>query len=229
MLPFAWKTLLPLNLPEVPMVLPLVLLSAALAADPNTPHPHQGVLSHYSGAPPVLTLTAEEQARLAEGKVVKRQVKNPDGKSGRGVAIQDIHADPDTVWAHITDFNHYPQMVENVYACDIVSTRGEHIFVHFIIGSMGVKAEYWIDHTYRPDQGWLTWTLDYSKTSDLDDSVGYWRVEALPDRPGWTRVAYSVQVQVSGWVPDFIVSMVSDSGLTKATAWVKRESEKGAP
>ena len=40
------------------------------------------------------------------------------------------------------------------------------------LGVMGVSLEYFIDHTYAPRLGVLTWTLDYSRLSDLIDSVG---------------------------------------------------------
>ena len=39
------------------------------------------------------------------------------------------------------------------------------------LGVMGVSLEYFIDHTYAPRLGVLTWTLDYSRLSDLIDSV----------------------------------------------------------
>ena len=41
------------------------------------------------------------------------------------------------------------------------------------LGVMGVSLEYFIDHTYAPRLGVLTWTLDYARLSDLIDSVGY--------------------------------------------------------
>jgi hypothetical protein len=74
----------------------------------------------------------------------------------------------------------------------------------------------------------MTWTLDYSRHSDFDDSVGFWRVEALADRPGWTRVTYSAEVQAAGWVPAPIEKAFATMGLKKATVWVKRESEARA-
>ena len=52
------------------------------------------------------------------------------------------------------------------------------------LGVMGVSLEYFIDHTYAPRLGVLTWTLDYSRLSDLVDSVGYWCVVPHPSSPG---------------------------------------------
>lgn len=198
----------------------------ALAADPNTPHPHQGVLAPYPQPPQTPVLTEAERASLAAGEVIRKQTQGEAG--GRGIAIQDVHAPPEVVWRKILDFANYPTMVENVYECEVYARSGDHIRTRFKIGAMGVKVEYFIDHTYNAAGSWMTWTLDYTRDSDLDDSVGYWKVEALPDRPGYTRVYYSVDVRMRGWVPGFIESMISRSGLTKATDWVKRESEAAA-
>ena len=120
-------------------------------------------------------------------------------------------------------------MVDNVKVCEIVERKGEHVFVHFIIGAPMINIEYWIDHVDRHEtEGWITWTLDYSKTNDFDDSIGFWRVEPLADKPGWSRLYYSAEVQASGWVPAPIENAFATMGLKKSTAWVKREAEKAA-
>ena len=205
--------------------IPLALLPRlAFAGDATHPHPHQGVLPKFTGAPPVPTLTDADKASLAAGKPVLKQTQTDSG--GRGTAIQDVKATPDRVWSRITSYGSYPQWVEGVYECSNYKTDGSHLYTRFLVGAMGMKVEYFIRHIYRPDLGYLTWSLDYTRTSDLDDSVGFWRVEPLADKPGYTRVYYSVQVKLSGWVPGFVEDMLANSGLTKATAWVKREAEK---
>ena len=52
------------------------LVVAALAADANAPHPHQGVLPAYTGAPPEVPLTAEDLDRL-EVEAVERGLLDP--------------------------------------------------------------------------------------------------------------------------------------------------------
>jgi hypothetical protein len=203
----------------------LAMASPAIAADPSQPHPHQGILAPISGPPGKPTLTEDDLAKLASGEAVLKQIREDDG--GRGIAVQDVRASPEHVWSKITSYSRYPDWVDGVYECDVYETTADHIKARFLIGASLIKVEYFVDHTYKPDQGWMTWTLDYSRQSDLDDSVGYWRVEALPDKPGWTRVYYSVRVKLSGWVPGWVESMIADRGLTQATEWVKRESEKG--
>ena len=74
----------------------------------------------------------------------------------------------------------------------------------------------------------MSWTLDYGRESDLDDSTGYWLVYPSPLDPQKTRVEYSVVLLIKGWVPGFIQTMLADSGVENATKWVKREAEKKA-
>src|SRR4051794_1915776 len=95
------------------------LLAPAEAADATKPHPHQGVLPAYTGAPPMPTLTASELATLATGKPVTKQAQTASGSdaAGHALAVQDIHAEPAVIWARITDFADYPTMVDNVKEC----------------------------------------------------------------------------------------------------------------
>jgi len=200
--------------------------SPAHAADATKPHSHQGILPNYAKStapPPVPDLTADDLAALDRGETVRMQIEVESG--GRGVAVQDIAAPPDVVWSKITNYPMYTTWVEGVYACNVYEKAGEHIKAYFMIGAMGVKVEYFIDHIYRPSQGYMTWTLDYTRESDLEDSVGFWRVMPHPSKPGWSRVYYSVDVRLRGWVPGFIESMITKKGLIQATEWVKRESE----
>jgi len=213
------------------MLLPLAAIVAAapaLAADETKPHAHQGVLAPYPLPPKKPALTADELKTLASGGTVEKQLKEEGSAGGRGLAVQDIHASTDIVWGRITDYAKYPTMVDNVDACSVYKTEGDHIYASFSISAMFVGVDYYIDHIYRPEQNYMTWTLDYSRESDLDDSVGFWYVEAIDGKPGWTRVYYSVDVRLKGWVPGTIENMIAKSGLTKATAWVKAESEKKA-
>jgi ribosome-associated toxin RatA of RatAB toxin-antitoxin module len=180
----------------------------------------------YRGAPEVPILLPEDLEQLNKGKPVMKQVK--EGSGGRGIAIQDVHASPEVIWSKINDFANYPGMVENVRSCKIYEKTDDHIKVSFTISAVMMNVEYFIDHVYHPSEGYMTWTLDYFRESDLDDSVGFWRVEPIPSKPGWTRVFYSVEVRLKGWIPGIVEDMIAKKGLPKATGWVKRESEKAA-
>ncbi len=204
----------------------LGLSSPALGADAQKPHLHQGILDKYTGRPTVPELSENDLEKLAAGKAVLKQERGDSG--GRGIAVQHVHASPEVIWSRILAFEHYIDWVDNVKTCEVTSRTGTDIDVHFVIGAAMFSAEYWIVHDAHPSENWMTWHLDYRKENDLDDSVGFWVVEPLADEPGWSRLYYSVDVKVGGWVPGFVENMVAKSGLTKATEWVKRESEAKA-
>jgi len=90
-----------------------------------------------------------------------------------------------------------------------------------------LKLEFFVRHfIYIQHHKSLTWTLDYTKESDFDDSCGYWFILPHPDDPEEkTRLYYSVQVSMFDWVPKFVVDFMSSKALTDATAWVKKYSE----
>jgi len=195
----------------------------ALAADPNTPHPHQGVLQPFDGKPPAVQLDEDMLAKLAKNKPVLVQSRKGDG--GRGMAIQDVRAPTSAVWAQIADFQGYVGKVDHVTVCEPYKASGTDQRVRFNLKAMGSTYEYYIQHDFRPDEGFVTWTLDYSRESDLDDSVGYWYVVQHPENAEWSRLYYSVEVKLKGWVPGFIQDIIAKKGLVQATEWVKRESE----
>ncbi len=207
-------------------MIPLVVLSvSALAADAAAPHPHQGIVAAYQGAPPAVTLSPEESAKLAAGELVLKQVRR--GNGGHGVAFMDIAAPPATIWSRIVNYPMYPRWVDNVEACEVYKRDGANIYTRFVLDPMGMTVEYFIKHTYNPTAGWLTWTLDYSRKSDLDESVGYWRVTPITAEPPRSRLEYSVDIRFDGWVPQFIQDTISKKGLTNAVSWVKQQSEGG--
>lgn len=93
------------------------------------------------------------------------------------------------------------------------------------VGFPILKLEFFIKHLHFPGLNSLTWTLDYSKQSDFDDSCGFWYVIPHPQKPGWTRVFYSVEVSMFDWVPKFVMDFMSSKALTDATNWLKKYSE----
>jgi len=201
----------------------LLFLTTALAGDADKPHPHQGIVPAFKGAPPAAKLTEADLKTLASNQPVKKQVKLESG--GRGVAVMDIHAPTDVVWKKIKDFDSYPSWVEGLNTCEVYKESGDQLFVYFKASVLGIPAEWWIEHDFHEDDGYVTWTLDYSKNSDLDDSVGYWRVTEVSADPPLTRVEYSVQIQLSGWIPGALEDMLANKGLTVATSWVKAQAE----
>lgn len=210
-----------------PLLFLFLLAPPALAADASKPHEHQGVIKPYQGAPPAVPLTAADKAKLEQGKPVMKTFEEGEA-GGRGVAIFRVNAPPEVVWSVIRDFSRYPEWIDNVEKARIYHQKGDHIDVHFELSALGFSVEYFIAHRcgQTGDARWLTWTLDYAKQSDLDDSVGFWRVTPVEGKPDVTQVEYSVDLRVKGWVPGFIKSLLVNKGLKEATQWVRVQAEK---
>ncbi len=204
-------------------LLALAVAGSASGADPGRAHPHQGVLPPFEPVPPEVALDAEQRASLARGEAVLTQLKARGG--GRGMAVQDIAAPPSIVLGRIADFRAYPRMVKHVRECVPYLEEGEEVRVRFVLRVLGLRYEYYVRHVFRPAKGYITWTLDYSRESDLDDSVGYWYVTRHPTRPGWARLFYAVDMRTRGWMPGLLRSFIATKGLRDATGWVKREAE----
>jgi hypothetical protein len=197
--------------------------ATGIAADASRPHLHRGLVAPFDGRPEIRPLVDKQRAALARGDTILVTLEGDEG--GRGMAIQDVHASAEIIWGRIGAFAEYPRMVPHVEECEIYHAEGDDVRVRFLLSVMSLEYEYYIQHAMRTDEGYVTWTLDYTRESDLDDSVGYWSVFELPDRPGWSRLFYSIDMRTRGWMPGFLRDMIANRGLKDATAWVKREAE----
>lgn len=196
------------------------------AADPSKPHPHKGSLPHYDGAPPdpEAHLTTDQKQTLASGKPIYTSVQSEGG--GGAVAIFKVSAPSKTIWRVINNFPKYPGWIEGGYLekLNVYKREGDKIFVQFDLnlGWLGGRWTYYVEHYYPAGKGWGTWKLDYSRNSDLDDSVGFWRVREISNLE--SVVTYSVNISVSN-VPAAVSNLIGSSSVGDAIKWVKEQSE----
>ncbi len=202
--------------------LALFLGNTAVAEDPTKPHPHKGTATKFT-APTPTVLTPDEKALLEQSKPVRKQVKR--GSGGRGIAIMDVHASQEKVWKVILDYGSYPNWIDDLESTQTYGQGDGHYKVQFHLSVLGKDIIYYIDHHYQPSKGYMTWQLDYSRESDIDDSTGYWLVYPTPGYEGWTRVEYTVDLRLKGWVPGIVENMLAKKGLILATSWVKKQAE----
>jgi len=197
------------------------------------PHDHNGIVPPFTPGDPKIPLDKKALAVLATGKPYQTQIESATG--GRGLVVQDVDAPTDIVWGRILDYDNYSKMVpktiesKNYEVVDVKPTKkdplSQIIFTRMKVGFPVLKLEFFIKHLYYPDLNSMTWTLDYTKKSDFNDSCGFWFVVPHPDDPDKTRLFYSVEVSMFDWVPKFVVDFMSTKALTDATAWVKKYSE----
>ena len=206
-----------------------LVCASAVSAEP--PHEHTGKLPPYQGEPPEVSLTDKQQARVAQNRPVYSFHQLAGAR--RGVVVFKVEAPPSVVWSVIRDFKSYPSWIDELGSTHIYKRQNEHTYVEF-------KARHWLmgdtrwfaRHDYpAPDstRTWGSWTLDYARRSDIDDTVGFWRVQAVPGEAGSSIVTYSTDVQFSIWLPRLVRNRVVRRGLRQATEWVKQQVEARVP
>lgn len=196
---------------------------AALAASADEPHGHRGLLTPITSSPTPVVLTAAERASLEAGKYVERHSKGEDG--GSGVAIQYINASPEVIWQTILNYPRYKDWVKNVVNVSVYKRDGDDLYVDMQTSVFGFKSRVFTKNIVRKAEGYMAWTLDYDRKSDVSDLVGYWRVVPVDGMEGVTRLEHSNSIVLKG-VPGFLVNYMTRDALSEGTAWVKREAEK---
>jgi len=188
------------------------------------PHPHQGLLMPYLIEPPKVQLSDAQQSLLEAGQTVLMRQKVTDGQ--RGVSIFRVTASVDTIWATIKNFRAYPQWIEEIDDIEIYFNFGNSTKVRFTAGGLFSNTVWYVDHDYPADgRAWGSWRLDYRFRSDIDDSVGYWRVLPVPGQPGISEVTYSADLKLRGFIASLFENSLIENSLKSASVWVKCESE----
>lgn len=213
-----------------------ILCPVIEASSFTEPHSHTGVINPFQPGDPKITLDKKALGVLKSGKPYQTQIQS--GTGGRGLVVQDVEAPTTIVWERILDYDNYAKMVpktvesKNYKVENIKPTKKDPlqqiIYTRMKVGFPVLKLEFFIKHFYYPSLNSLTWTLDYAKNSDFNDSCGYWYVIPHPENSEWSRIFYSVEVSMFDWVPKFVVDFMSTKALTDATAWVKKFSESEA-
>ena len=207
----------------------LACIAPLLAYTKSKPHGHQGLLPPYDGRHIPYNISSEQLAKLNAGSPVL--INERKGKAGRGIVIQDIHASPAMCLQKISDLQNYHLMVPNVKNIEIYSNQSfpngtAQVGALFKVGISFMTFGYYLLLTYEPKYSTYTWTLDYRYSSDFDDNTGHWQVMPHPHHDGFSRVLYSTEVKLFSWIPEFVITFLTNTALVESTSWVKRESEK---
>jgi len=162
--------------------------TTSIFAVAEEPHPHQGKNAPFSPGDPGVKLSGEALRILKSGKPYKTQIQT-GAAGGRGMVVQDVRAPTSVVWDRILDFNSYDKMVpktaeSQVYGRQKLKRHQEQILVRMKIGFPMLKLQFFVDHLYDPSKNSMTWTLDYSRKSDLDGELGRSRTVKKKERPG---------------------------------------------
>jgi hypothetical protein len=165
-------------------------------------------------------LSAGERAILERGATVYKQIEAQAQGGGCAAVVFRVMAPPEIVWSVIFDFSRYPEWAEGVDEAEVYRKEGDDIYVRF-------KVRHWLAHHTYPgaSRGWGTWRLDYSRKSDFDDSVGFWRVKSVPGDPGRSDVSYCAELKLKTWLPEFIRRMIAKRALYALSERLRRRAE----
>lgn len=187
------------------------------------------------GAPPLqaaedlprIALTRLEQQQLLRGERVQRQEQH--GREGRGVVVVDVAASPSTVLGCLGAFGDYASMIPVVKDVEV---KFQDLMAD---GTRRSRCSFWISRfclkvsavlTVDPLAGIVSFDLDPEGSQmALSEASGVWRVEALPDAPGRTRVWLHSRLRACPLLPLFIVEYAAQRALTRATSWLKPHLE----
>jgi hypothetical protein len=202
----------------------LTCSSASLVeAAPHKAHPISPILKPFVSAPDAVELSKAEKSALRAGKPVFRA--SNDSKSGGGVAIQDINAPEDYVWKVILSYDRYAGWVKTIDKCAVYKRKGRLVYIDMLTSFFMIKSQIYLIHRIQRALGYISWTLDRSRSSDLHDVIGYWRITQISEHPPRTRLQHASSI-VAGSVPDFVVDFLTKDAVLDGTAWVKEQAEK---
>lgn len=191
-------------------------------ADEHKPHPYAPILQPIVSTPESIEVTSEETKLLDLNKTVVRQSKN--GQAGSGIAVQDIDAPSEYVWKVILSHNRYSEWVKNIDRCHVYKKEGRLWYIDMLTSFLWVKSQLYMVHRIQQPMGYISWSLDRTRTSDLKDVTGYWKIYAVEGKKNRTRLEYGSQI-VAGGVPDFVIEFLTHDSLVDGTQWVKSQSE----
>ncbi len=206
----------------LPAAIALVLAGVVHAADPARPHAHRGILLPFETAPPPTPLSEDERRAVDRGEVLVRDMAGRT--DGRRVVVFTVEAPPERVWAVISRFSAFPTYIDEVKKAVVLEDGPAGTVVAFTVSQFGFTLTYYVRHRYDTVARVGTWTLDYSKESDLDDSIGFWRVSPMPGVPGRSLVEHSTHVALKTAMPGFLRSWIADNSLRSTGDWVRKHA-----
>ena len=169
------------------------------------------------------SLNRREIQQLQAGERVEKQ--NRDGRSGNGLVVLDVKASVDEIFEALASFDKYEQMIPTVRGANIYSSTQEVTVAEFSLSRFRLKINV-VNRVY-PDKRLIRFSLDPSRPNlVLRQADGFWYVEKIIDRPGYSRVWLSASVVASRLIPTIIVDYAAMRALPRATSWLQPYFEK---
>jgi ribosome-associated toxin RatA of RatAB toxin-antitoxin module len=137
-------------------------------------------LSWIPGAASASTFSADEQASLARGEVVRHPLDSNANREGYlgGTSYTVVDAPPDVVYRAMGDFASFPNIFPRTMGADIISDRGDRKVVKMTQGTSFLAVSFYVLNRLDEAARKVSWELVQDQPHDLDDTRGYWQVDA---------------------------------------------------
>ncbi len=180
-----------------------------------------------AASPPEVEVTEEEEAVLAEGKMVIRS--GVDGIPWKMLGIIDVDAKPAKVWEEILDFD--ARLAENKPAKDYEMYRDEQVggiremSARWDLKVLGQEITYYNNYHYDAAASFLWFDLDEDKESDLVKVDGSYYVIPSPTNEGGSRLIYLVETDTGRKLPESFRVFLGGHGLKDMLKAIKARAE----
>ena len=209
--------------PYAPVLLAAVFSLLSYAPTPASAH-------NAIQAPKMPKVSAREEQRLREGKLVLRTERDAtDEGSAVVTGIIEVNATPEQIWKILLHFESIPQtskaMKEADRYFDDKGAAHRIINMRYMLKVAWVEIVYHVHHDYFPSADYLVWALDDAKENGIAATVGSF--STWPgSSPGTTRFLYRTMVDTGRSIPQWVEEDLSESSLKSYIKHVKVSAEK---
>jgi hypothetical protein len=182
-------------------------------------------------APESPALSADEEERLAAGKVVVQPDLPPARDKGvRARAIAEIDAPPQRVWDALLDFQaRVPEnkslvkveIYEDAWSGDVLRRKAR-----WDLKVFGTDVVFHNDYVLDRAQSYLEWNLDDGKENDLVFSWGSYQVLDSPIHPGKSRLVYVSESDSGRTLPKWIKKEIAEGSMEKLIAGIRDRAQR---
>ena len=173
-----------------------------------------------AGAADPLTLTVEQQGRLANREIIVLDARPPGASpgAGGGTAVALVPASVERVWSVLTDYPGHPRYYPGVVAAEVLEASGARVLVRYTVKVGFFTFQFHMRKVADPGRRRIEWHLAEDRSNGLlRENSGYWLVEA---RPGGSLVTYAIAVR--SYVPAFLTAGSERDSLVETVTGLRR-------
>lgn len=190
----------------------LAVLSATIAVPAAAAMPDE---------PSPVTLTADEEATLAEGEVVVRLVDAPEGATM--VSVIDVDAPPATVLDAVLDVEARVAEIGSLKEIAVYERESpDRMGVRYTLGVMGRRVVFHTEYQIVRSDHWTAYALDQSRENDIEASHGSYRAFS---RGEGSRLVYRSFTEAGMSVPNWLKRWLVGGSLKEQLQGIRARAE----